>query len=158
MQPAELQIAVGNISSSGIVTWLGGYVFPYTHNGAGGVELVHDLTHDHNQFILGIVRQDFPPSPPLKHYSLYIYASKDGLKWQLRSILGLKTVSKSMHNSGSLGLAAKSNGHMLVAQFVAEMLKAFHYDGNLWSDISSTFSSAYPAKNTYIAVVNTRHP
>ena len=157
-QPPELQVVVGDAAANGSITWLGGYVFPHTHTGAGGVEPAHDLTQDGKQFVLGVVREDLPPSPPLKHYSLYVYHSADGKKWQLKTVLGTKSAGKSMHYESPLGLATKSNGQMMVAQSAAGLLRAFRYDGSKWDDISNLFPTAYPAKGKHVAVVNTGRP
>jgi hypothetical protein len=156
--PAELQMVVGTITTSGTVTWKGGYVFPYTHSSAGAVELAHDLTQDGSQFVLGVVREDLPASPPLKLYSLHTYGSKDGQQWQALSVLGSKSSAKSVHQSNPLGLAVKSNGHMFVAQSAAGQLRAFFFNGSKWNDVSGSFSGVYPLKGTGIAVVNTGRP
>lgn len=156
--PAQLQMAVGTITISGTVAWKGGYVFPYTHTGAGGVELAHDLTQDGSQFVLGVVREDLPSSPPLKLYSLHTYGSKDGLQWQALSALGVKSSGKSVHHASPLGMAVKSNGHMFVAQSAAGQLRAFFFNGSKWNDVSGNFSGVYPLKGAHIAVVNTGRP
>lgn len=156
--PAQLQMVVGTVTASGTVAWQGGYVFPYTHPGAGGVELAHDLSQDGSQFVLGVVREDLPASPPLKLYSLHTYGSKNGLQWKARPALGVKSSGKSVHHASPLGLAVKSNGHMFVAQSAAGQLRAFFFNGSKWNEVSGSFSGVYPLKNAGIAVINSGRP
>lgn len=154
----ELQVAVGNVDSRGNVTWLGGFPFPNTASGFGGVLQRHGLAHDHTSFLLGALRPDSAPSGPLQTNTLFVYASTDGMSWSERTRLGAATPPNLSVRDAPLSIAAHSNGTIVVADNPNGGPRMFRFDGSAWSLLPSGAFTGSPEPLTDFALIGSGRP
>lgn len=117
-----------------------------------------DLTQDQTSFLLGILRPDINPGL-FQTFTLFIYASSDGLAWTERTRLGVNNPPLLSMSNGPVSIAARSDGSIVVAHNpVVQGPQVFRFDGSSWSLLTSTVFPTHPLAGTEVALIATGRP
>jgi hypothetical protein len=134
-QPREIQIVAGDVSAAGAITWTHAYTFPT--NAYGNAISQPTLTHNHESFLLGLVRTP-------KGRVFIVHSSRDGVLWTEEQNFIVGPPGDPIDTTAEL--AARSDGTMVAAFVGPSTRQAFRYAGGQWNPLEagSVFGSSQP--------------
>lgn len=143
-QPREIQIVAGDVSAAGVITWTHASVFP--PDTFGNAISQPTLTHDHERFLLGLVRTPTPGR------TFIVHSSRDGVSWTPEQIFIFNPPGDPIDTTAEL--AARSDGTMVAAFVGPTTREAFRYARGQWNslDASSVFGPSLPDARPFALV------
>lgn len=143
-QPREIQIVAGNVSAGGVITWTDAFVFPTT--AFGNAISQPTLTHDHERFLLGLVRTPTPGR------TFIVHSSRDGVSWTEEQNFIFNPPGDPIDTTAEL--AARSDGTMVAAFVGPSTRQVFRYANGQWTplDAGGVFGPSEPHSRPFALV------
>jgi hypothetical protein len=143
-QPREIQIVAGDVSANGVITWTHASVFQ--PNAFGNAISQPTLTHDHDRFLLGLVRTPTPGR------TFIVHSSPDGVSWTEEQNFIFGPPGDPIDTTAEL--AARSDGTMVAAFVGPTTRQAFRYAGGQWTqlDTGNVFGPSLPQARPFALV------
>jgi len=135
--PPRIEVVTGTVDG-GVPTFNAATTLANVEPGTVEIERHHDLSHDTNNFVLAVVRQDASSGQPLQTHSLFIYDSADGVAWTRRTRFGVGTPPNLSVRVAPMSMGALSDGTVLAAFLTPSGLDVFRFSSGSWSVVDGT--------------------